>query len=115
MFGVGQKIGGAARKAGVVTAGATLTSVGVAFLTAAAWIFLAAEHGTLIAAVVIGFTYTGLGIVIVAMGSSDGRLKAERAQQAAVSTHAETPAQMVILSFLQGMEQGRQAANTSRH
>lgn len=114
MFGIGQKIGGAARKAGVVTAGAALTSVGVAFLTTAAWIFLAAEHGTLFAAAVIGLAFTGIGIIVVAMGASASDSKSNSSHRATVSTQAETPVQMVVLSFLQGLEQGRQAATTSR-
>lgn len=115
MFGIPQKIGVAARKAGVITAGAALTSVGVAFLTSATWIYLAAEHGTLFAASVIGLVFTGLGIILVATGSFAGRSNTEYHQQAAVSPQAESPAQMVVLSFLKGLEQGRQAAKTTRH
>ena len=49
----------AARKAGMVSAGALCILVGAGFLTGAAWIFLAAAYDTLIAASVIGAVYAG--------------------------------------------------------
>lgn len=46
-----------------------LMLVGLAFLTVAAWIGLAAAYSTLVAAVVIGCAYMGLGFIILAIAS----------------------------------------------
>lgn len=46
-----------------------LMLVGLAFLTAAAWIGLATAYSTLVAALVIGCVYMGLGFVLLAMAS----------------------------------------------
>lgn len=112
---VKQKIAGAARKTGLVTAGTFLGAVGAGFLTVAAWIYLATSYDALLAASVIGCAYFGLGLIILAFGLSSGRSSSTEAQQhSPTSTQAETPAQLVALSFLQGLEQGQQARRAMR-
>lgn len=111
MFGIEQKVRGAARKAGCITAGTLLASVGAAFLTAAAWIYLSAEFSSLMAAVVIGCIYLGVGAIVMAFGMGGS---SEAASPPKSSLNADTPSQMVLLSFLQGMEQGRQAGYAKR-
>ena len=109
MLGIEHKVRGAARKAGCITAGSVLASVGAAFLTGAAWIYLSAEFSTFFAAVVIGLAYMGVGTIVLAMGAGSSS-SSQRDEPSHVK--AETPAQLVLLSFLQGMEQGRQSRLT---
>ena len=53
------------RGAGGVFAG-LLMLIGLVFLSIAAWIVLVASHGTMMAAVIFGCAFVGLGIVILA-------------------------------------------------
>ena len=106
MFAIEQKVRGAARKAGCITAGMVLMGVGATFLTGAAWIYLSAAFSALIAAGIIGCAYTGVGAILLAIGTSSSTYSREDAQD---SVKAETPVQLVLLSFLQGMEQGRRS------
>jgi hypothetical protein len=108
MHGIEHKVAGVARKAGLVTASAVLTGVGTAFLTAAAWIYLSTVHSTGFAALIIGLVYIGAGVVVLAMALS-------RKPAPAVSEPSQdalgglTPLQLVVVSFLQGLDQGRNA------
>lgn len=111
MFAIEQKVRGAARKAGCITAGSVLAAVGAAFLTGAAWIYLSAEFSALMAAIVIGCAYMGVGAVVLAFGTGSSE---SSHGESANNVKAETPAQLVLLSFLQGMEQGRQSQLSQR-
>lgn len=59
----------AAQRAAFNAFGAILLLIGIGFLTVAAWIGLAAAFGTLIAALVIGCVFVGLGLLFMAMAS----------------------------------------------
>lgn len=106
MLGIEQKMRGAARKAGCITAGSVLATVGAAFLTGAAWIYLSAELSAFLAALVIGCAYMGVGAIVLALGVGSSKSSHNDEPN---HVKAETPAQLVLLSFLQGMEQGRQS------
>ncbi len=108
MHGIEHKVAGAARKAGLVTASAVLTGVGAAFLTVAAWIYLSTLHSTGFAALIIGLVYVGAGVVVLAMALS--RKPAPVAPASAPDALGGlTPLQLVVVSFLQGLDQGRNA------
>lgn len=111
MLGIKSMISGAARKAGLATAGAFMALVGIAFLTTAAWISLAAAFGALVAASTIGFVFLGAACLVLALAFTERTSRAPRRQPPRPQPHptAETPAQLVVLSFLQGLEQGQQA------
>lgn len=104
MFGIEHKIAETARKAGMVTASAALISVGAAFWTAAAWMYLSAEHSAVFAAIVIGLIYSGAGAVMFAV--SLARSPRPRGRDALGGL---SPMQLVALSFLQGLDQGKKA------
>ena len=110
MLGVKHKIAGAARTTGFVTAGTVLGMVGTGFLTVATWIYLQATFDALVAASTIGCVYLGLGFLLLGVGlsSSSSRKRSEGDPQTG-APQAESPAQLVVLSFLQGLEQGQQA------
>ncbi len=108
MFGVQKKIGDAARKAGVVVASLILVTVGTGFLTVAAWLVLSEMRDATFAAGVIGMVYVGAAAVVLAMGLSN-RSRNVTPDATPVSVTAQSPTQLVVLSFLQGLEQGRNA------
>lgn len=108
MFGIQHKVADTARKAGLVTASAALTIVGAGFFTAAAWIYLSAQQTPLFAAVVIGAVYFGAAAITLAIGLSRPQHNEAKEQDA---LNGLSPMQLVLISFLQGLDQGR---NTKR-
>jgi hypothetical protein len=115
MHGIEHKVAGAARKAGLITASAVLTGVGAAFLTAAAWIYLSTLHSPGFAALIIGLIYVGAGVVVLAMALSRRSPRASRRRDAIGPDAPQhdglglSPMQLVLVAFLQGLEQGQNA------
>lgn len=109
MFSIEKKVVGAARMAGLITASAVLTGVGAAFLTAATWIYLSAAHSSGFAALIIGLVYCGAGIVVLAIALSRAtQVKSVHSYQKD-TLGGLTPMQLVLVSFLQGLDQGKNA------
>jgi hypothetical protein len=106
MFGFKHTVAGAARKAGLITASAALTCVGAVFLTTAAWIYLSTTHSPSFAALMIGLVYVGAGAVVLAVALSRPH-PAPPPQQDALG--GLSPMQLILVSFLQGLEQGQTA------
>ncbi|WP_245964136.1 phage holin family protein [Roseovarius spongiae] len=90
-------------------AGGLLLIVGMAFLTVALWIFLAAAESALIAALVIGLLYVGLGLILFAVASARRRRAERRAALAAAQTPKSSPLMQVAEGFAIGMQAGRAA------
>lgn len=113
MFEFREKAGDAARKAGAVALGTVFALVGVGFFTAAGWAVLSELRSPAFAASVIGLIYFGMAAVVLAFGMSRRRKVDVSSSRAAdvdeVHVEAKTPTQLVVLSFLQGLEQGRNA------
>lgn len=105
MFGLERKVEAAARKAALFSAGALLASVGVAFLTVAAWLVLVELKSAIFAALVIGVVYFGTALVVFAVGSSGSR-SASTHQAQHQDLNGLSPLQLMAVSFLQGLEQG---------
>jgi len=111
--GLKTKAASTARRAGLLSGGLLAIAVGAAFLTAAAWIYLARVMDAQMAALVIGGVYAGLGLVMVGIASSDGARNAPSTQQRAAAQGAgEQPP--LMQAFLQGMQAGV-SATQSRH
>ena len=108
MFSIEDKVAHTARKGGLMTASAALTCVGAAFLTAAAWLYLSTEYSAVFAAVIIGLIYLGGGVITLALALSRQRPRPRRVQD---DLGGLSPMQLVLVSFLQGLNQGR---NTKR-
>lgn len=106
MFGIEHKVAETARKAGLVTVSAVLTLVGAAFWTTAAWIYLSAEHSAVFAAVLIALVYSGAGLVLLAVAMSRPH-RAEFRERDPLG--GMSPMQLVAVSFLQGLDQGKKA------
>ncbi|MDF3414379.1 hypothetical protein HKX54_07920 [Sulfitobacter sp. M57] len=107
MFGIEKKVEKAARKGAAFSAAALLGCVGAAFLTAAGWMVLSELRSDLFAATVIGALYLGAAAIAAAAGLKEPNRPAKAAQQQQQLPQDMTPLQMVVLSFLQGFEQGR--------
>lgn len=105
MFGLEQKVEAVARKAVLVSASAILATVGAAFLTGAAWLVLVELRSAIFAASVIGAVYVGVALVLLAVASSS--TKTPTAQQPfQQDLNGLSPLLLVVMSFLQGIEQG---------
>lgn len=98
------KVKKAARKGAAFSVGTVIFLVGVGFLTVAAWILLSTWHDALFAATVIGLGYCGLGAIAMGFALRSG--KATRLETVKVEQQL-SPLQLVLLSFLDGFEQGR--------
>lgn len=107
MFGLERKVERAARKAAAFSVGGLLATVGAAFLTLAGWLVLVELRSEVFAAFVIGAVYIGAAAIVMALGTA----RRPAAETAAPSSQTAdlSPMQMVAVSFLQGLEQGRQA------
>lgn len=104
-----KKAARAARKTGFAIGGGLFFAVGTAFLTAAAWIYIAAILGTLQAALIIGAVYVGFGFIFMGLASSkssdDDEVTHERSAKA---QHAQSPSDQppLMQAFLFGMQAG---------
>lgn len=96
----------AARKAGMVSAGALCIMVGAGFLTGAAWIFLATAYDTLIAASVIGAAYAGIGLLLVGMAGSDESHHDAAPKPEPEPKPASPDAPPLLQAFLFGLQAG---------
>ena len=105
MFGVGQKVEAVARKAAIASASAILAVVGAAFLTGAGWLLLVEVRSALFAATVIGAIYMGLALIGFAVAASTTH-KRHVHHDPQDAMHGLSPLQLVVVSFLQGIEQG---------
>lgn len=94
----------AARKVALSSLGGLMLSVGLGFLTAAAWMYIALVADAMTAALVIGGTYVGLGLIL--MGLSSAR---EVGTHHSTRTSAPSQPPPLMQAFLQGMQAGAQA------
>lgn len=112
MFGIEQKVGRAARKGAAFSGAALLGCIGVAFLTAAAWMVLSEIRSEIFAATVIGAVYLGAAAIAAALGMKKPSPPPPTASQNP-SAEDLSPLQLVVLSFVRGFEQGRQKDRSS--
>ncbi|MEM9583782.1 MAG: hypothetical protein AAGA08_11755 [Pseudomonadota bacterium] len=100
-----------AKRAGLLSGGLLMLSVGTAFLTVAAWIYLTSLADALTAATVIGAVYCGLGFVLFGWASTGtGRTKEHTVTEA--RSHATTEHHPPLMqAFLHGMQAGVNATH----
>ena len=111
MFGIEQKVEKAARKAAAFSIGGLLAAVGAGFLTTAAYMLISQAQTPLFAVTVLGLIYLGLAALAFAIGvmRQNSRRHGTPAHAAAALPGDLTPMQLVAVSFLEGLEQGRNA------
>lgn len=99
----------AARKAGLLTGGLLCLVVGVAFVTASIFLAIAASHGAILAALVVGGFYLGVGLILIGLA---GRSRHVPAQKAAAPPPAADSTAMVN-AFLSGVYAGVSAKRST--
>ena len=96
----------AASKAAYISAGSIVLLVGIAFLTAGAWIHLSTVQSPVAAAVIIGSVYTGAGLIFISIGLRP------RVAVVAAPVPATAPATgLMMQAFMFGLQAG---ASTDR-
>lgn len=110
-----KKAAHAARKTGFAFGGALFFLIGLAFLTVAAWIYLALTLSTLHAALIIGAAYVGFGLIFFGLAQSGDTPEFEQPRMAAqTAPKAETgSAPPLMEAFLFGMQAGMGAQKRS--
>ena len=108
---IDQKIARAGRKAALGLASVACLAVGAGFLTLAAWIWLVALTDPLVASIVIGCVYLGVGFILLGcVRLSGGPVAAAPRPQAAASETPATPDMPPLMAaFIHGMQAGAQS------
>lgn len=112
MFGFEQKVEKAARKAAAFSVGGLLTVVGAGFLTAAAFMLISELRTPLFAVTIIGVIYLGLAAIAFGIGLSRQTTHNRTAPNTGLPDNL-SPMQLVVVSFLQGLEQGRNSGRST--
>lgn len=86
--------------------GGTLSLVGLALLSVAGWIALAATTDHLTAALVIGLAYLGVGIILLAFARERPGHKAHSQRPNLQDTARQDPYAGVMAAFLEGFSAG---------
>ncbi len=96
------------RRAGFISAGAILVSVGAAFLTVAAWLTLSSTFDALMAATVIGSVYFGAGLLVIGLNlrADDEPVELHKPDHVPVE---KTPP--MLQAFLYGLQAGSGAGH----
>ena len=87
--------------------GAVLLAVGLGFFTAAGWLVLEAQQGALMATLIIGAAYSGLGLVFLATVAMRGAPASEHRRPEPESVAALAPA--IAEAFAAGLAAGTAA------
>lgn len=117
MFGIERKLAKTAKRAGLLSGGLLLCTVGAAFFTVAVWCALLPFFGMAATALIVGAIYAGAGLICIGLGM--GRDKQTRhthpsdsARQPAKAPDVDTPP--LMQAFMYGVQAGSQARPT-RH
>lgn len=94
-----------ARRAALGAVSVALIGVGTGFLTVAAWLVLSALRDAQFAALVIGLTYLGAGIIALFIGPRPGPPPCTDSAPRPTPT---TPVENVAVAFLQGFRTGKE-------
>ena len=81
-------------------------AVGAGFLTLAAWLFLVQVSTVLLAAVILGAAYFGIGLILLATISARRRAR-ERQRARERAENSSSGIQQLALAFLTGLRAGR--------
>lgn len=106
MFGIGETIAHSAKRAGLLSGGLLLCTVGTGFLTVSGWFALWPVMGTAMTALIIAGIYLGVGLILIG-ASAQSKPTAPIAQQPSAPQAAQTPP--LMQAFLYGLQAGSQA------
>ena len=112
MFSIEQKVARTAKRAGFLSGGLLLCTVGVGFLTVAGWFALYPLIGVLNTALVCGGVYLGIGLIMIGAGSHPSAQSAQEALPKPTEQNAATPP--IIEAFMYGLQAGARADQARR-
>lgn len=116
LAGLKSKAAHTAKRAGLLTGGLLAICVGLAFLTAASWIYLSTVTDVMTAALIIGATYTGVGLLTVGIASTDPKTAQDQhtIHHAPHGPDGQNQQPPLMQAFLHGMQAGVSATG-NRH
>ncbi|WP_412176194.1 phage holin family protein [Lentibacter sp. XHP0401] len=106
MFGIERKVAHTVKRAGLLTGGLLLCSVGAGFLTVAGWLILLPLVGTATTALIVACVYLGFGLIMLAIGSTRRR---DNLKPPAEEKAPSTDGPPIMQAFLFGLHAGAQA------
>lgn len=95
-----------ARMAAVGLGASIALFVGFAFLTLAAWLFLISVTTALVAALILGCTFVGIGLITLSVMSSISKSRKRARQQAAAAAPQDPGLAGLAAAFVTGMTAG---------
>lgn len=107
----------AARRAALGTVGLIMLIVGLGFLTLAGWLALSAATDPLMAALIIGAAYTGVGLLVLLVASMR-RYRVPSRGSTAAAAHASPNGDMLpaaIQAFIVGLTAGINSGSSRKH
>lgn len=113
MFRIRAKLADTARRAGLLTGGLLLCSVGTAFLTVAAWLALLPIVGAALTAAIVASVYLGIGLILIGV-SLQGRRALAQSADAAASPPVTPLNSPMMEAFLYGIQAGAKADRARR-
>ncbi|MDU9005799.1 phage holin family protein [Sedimentitalea todarodis] len=101
----------AALKTAMLSGGAVCVLVGIGFLTMALWMYLTVLYGAILASLIVGMAYLGVGLIVmgfsVAKPTHEPAANAKpRPDEAPMDTSDAPP---LVQAFLYGMQAGMKA------
>lgn len=112
MFSIKQKVAQTAKRAGLLSGGLLLCSVGVAFLTVAGWIALSPLIGVLNTALVFAGLYLGIGLIMIGSGVQNSQRASQQPSAPPQGKAATT--QPLMEAFMCGIQAGARADQARR-
>lgn len=98
----------AARTAMLSASAALFLFIGLLFLTFAAWLYLITVTSTLIAALILGAAYLGVGFLLLAIAGSGNQSPPAQAEEEHHSSEHDG-LKNLVLAFLSGITAGQKA------
>ena len=112
MFGIEQRLAHTAKRAGLLSGGLLLCTVGAGFLTVAGWITLYPLIGIVNTALVFSGLYLGVGLIMIGAGAHRTSSRSHNASSQAQSRATTT--QPIIEAFIFGVQAGARADRARR-
>ena len=100
-----------ARKTAIGLGAVICIGVGAGFLTVAAWLFITSVTTALNAALIIGGAYSGVGLILIGVLSSNSQPKTETRQthQASSSQSPDDIGPKIVEAFMTGLKAGQRS------
>lgn len=113
VLGIERKVANTAKRAAFFSGGMALCTVGFGFLTVAGWLVLMPLVGAALTACIVAFTYFGIGLILLGLGSqsSDPVQHPEPKAEPAADLPAGPP---IVQAFMHGLQAGAKAEQ-ARH